>query len=192
MPSVSLQTWDTTRISELDEIEDAHRSVGGSGRGRRYATHQINHAYAMLLSSQFQGFCRDLHSECVDHIVRVVNPVSLRAVLRAEFTLHRKLDHANPNPGNVGADFNRLGLNFWDRVRNHDRHSQGRMNHLEELNNWRNAIAHQHFDPTRLRGIITLRLGRIRRWRVACDRLAVSFDEVLRQHIQQLLGSPPW
>ena len=39
----------------------------------------------MLLSSQFQGFCRDLHSEGVDHIVRSVTPLQLRAVLRAEF-----------------------------------------------------------------------------------------------------------
>lgn len=92
MPSVLLQRWQTTRVRELDEIEEAHRSIGGSGRGRRYATQQINHAYAMLLSSQFQGFCRDLHSESVDYLARATNPVELRAVLRAEFTLHRKLD----------------------------------------------------------------------------------------------------
>ena len=28
-----------------------------------------HHAYAMLISSQFQGFCRDFHSECVDYAV---------------------------------------------------------------------------------------------------------------------------
>ncbi len=65
MPSLSLQKWETIRSSELDEIENAHSSVGGTTRGRRYGTQQINQAYAVLLSSQFQGFCRDLHSECV-------------------------------------------------------------------------------------------------------------------------------
>ena len=112
MPSNSLQRWNTTRVQELDQIANAHLQVGGGARGRRYATQQINHAYTMLLSSQFQGFCRDLHSEAVDHIARSVTPIPLRAVLRAEFTLHRKLDRGNPNPGNIGSDFNRLGLRF--------------------------------------------------------------------------------
>src|ERR1700682_173538 len=68
------------RRLELDEIVEAHRAVGGSGRGRRHATEQVNHAYAVLLSSQFQGFCRDLHSECARHIVQQV-PVALRNLL---------------------------------------------------------------------------------------------------------------
>ncbi len=41
-------------------------------------------------------------------------------------TQGRKLDSGNPNPGNLGSDFNRFGLDFWavvDRldVRNPDR-----------------------------------------------------------------------
>jgi hypothetical protein len=56
MPSLSYQYWSTARAASLDEIESAHRSVGGSGPGRRYATQQINQAYALLLASQFQGF----------------------------------------------------------------------------------------------------------------------------------------
>ena len=69
MSSVALHHWLTARASALDEIEQAHRSVGGTGRGRRYATQQINQAYAVLLSSQFQGFCRNLHEECADYLV---------------------------------------------------------------------------------------------------------------------------
>ena len=71
MPSYSLNRWSSERSEALDEIENAHLSVGGTARGRRYATQQINHAYATLLSAQFQGFCRDLHSECVEHIIWV-------------------------------------------------------------------------------------------------------------------------
>jgi hypothetical protein len=63
MPSISWQTWSTSRTADLDEIENAHRSVVGTGRDRRVATQQINQAYAVLLSSQFQAFCRDLHTE---------------------------------------------------------------------------------------------------------------------------------
>ena len=45
MPSVSYDRWLIDRASALGEIEQAHRSVGGTGPGRRYATQQINQAY---------------------------------------------------------------------------------------------------------------------------------------------------
>ena len=73
MPSHSLVRWNGERADALDEIENAHVMVGGTERGRRYATQQINYSYAALLSGHFQGFCRDLHSECVDHVVAIAN-----------------------------------------------------------------------------------------------------------------------
>lgn len=39
-------------------------------------------AYAVLLSSEFQGFCRDLHDECAERLVDSVIPLTLRSVLR--------------------------------------------------------------------------------------------------------------
>lgn len=97
------------------------------------ATQQINQAYAMLLSSQFQGFCRDLHSECVDHLVRAIGPTVLNTALRAEFVFARKLDRGNPKPGNIGSDFTRLGLAFWGEVRGDDARNADRQRKLEEL-----------------------------------------------------------
>src|SRR5437763_6783257 len=104
MPSRSLHAWRTTRTAALDEVENAHRLVGGTGPGRRYATQQINQAYAVLLSSQFQGFCRDLHSECVDLLVAVIANASMQAMSGRNMQHGRKLDTGNPNPGNIGAD----------------------------------------------------------------------------------------
>src|SRR5947208_12741977 len=115
MPSHSLTKWNVERADALDEIENAHAMVGGTERGRRYATQQINYSYVTLLSSHFQGFCRDLHSECVDHIVAAV-PIQVRAFVRAEFLLNRSLDRGNPHPGGIGSDFNRLGIQFWFNV----------------------------------------------------------------------------
>lgn len=192
MTSQSLLSWKQKRVLSLDEIEDAHQSVGGTERGRRYATQQINQAYAMLLASQFQGFCRDLHSECVDLIVDAVAPAALQTVLRGEFILHRKLDKGNPNRGNIGSDFNRLGVNFWPDVEADDARNANRMELLDELNVWRNAIAHQDFDPTQLGGQQTLRLARVRVWRKACAALAESFDHVMYAHIRLLIGAAPW
>ena len=192
MTSLSLQTWSTARSSALDEIENAHASVGGNVRGRRYATQQINQAYAVLLSSQFQGFCRDLHSECVDCLARAVMPATFEIILLNEFVQNRKLDTGNPNPGNIGADFNRLGLNFWTRVTAQDARNTDRRVRLERLNAWRNAIAHQDFDPAKLGGTITLRPETVRSWRQASDRLAASFDAVMEAHLRLVIGTAPW
>lgn len=191
MASLSLQTWRSQRLTALDELEIAHKRVGGTGKGRRYATQQINQAYAVLLSSQFQGFCRDLHSECANHFVQSIPAGLLRTSLRNAVVQSRKLDKGNPNPGNIGDDYNRFGLPFWDEVRSLDLRNQGRQNRLEELNRWRNAIAHQDFNPAVL-GTTVLRIQRVREWRTACHQLAQQFDEVMRAHLLAVNGYSPW
>src|SRR5437016_2897894 len=114
MPSTSFRQWRTVRASGLDEIAHAHAAVGGTARGRRYTTQQINRAYAMLLASHFQGFCRDLHSECVAHLLAVISPPPpLWNLVRAEFDRSRLLDRGNAQPSSLGADFARLGIDLW-------------------------------------------------------------------------------
>lgn len=191
MPSNSLQRWLSERADALDEIENAHAMVGGTERGRRYATQQINLAYATLLSSQFQGCCRDLHSECVDHIL-ARTPAPLQALLRNQFSWGRSLDRGNPNPGNLGSDFGRFGIAFWTSVDGDSHGNDRRRELLQRLNDWRNAIAHQDFDPAKLGGATTLHLATVRGWRRALNRLAHSFDNVMRRHLHTLLGAPPW
>src|SRR5207245_8437800 len=91
MPSHSLIRWNGERADALDEIENAHVMVGGTERGRRYATQQVNYSYATLLSSHFQGFCRDLHTESVERIVAIV-PAPIPWIVNAEFMWHRAQD----------------------------------------------------------------------------------------------------
>jgi hypothetical protein len=189
--SASLRSWVGVRAKKLDEIEAAHSAVGGSAPGRRWATEQVNHAYAMLLSSQFQGFCRDLHSECVDCLVRAVTPSTLQLVIQADLLRGRKLDLGNPTPSSLGADFNRLGVGFWAEVRTVDARNGYRQQRLEELARWRNAIAHQDFDPNELVPK-RLQLSTVRRWRSICGALAVSFDRVMKSYISAATGSQPW
>jgi hypothetical protein len=193
VPSTAFHTWSASRAIWLDEIESAHRSVGGSGPGRRYATQQINQAYAVLLASQFQAFCRDLHSECANYLVAPVPSQDLREMYRLGLVMNRRLDRGNPNPGNIGSDFNRLGLSFWPLVDAHRPPNLHRRMLLEELNDWRNAIAHQDFTPAMLRaGRPILQLAQVQGWRRACDGLARSFDEVMQAHIISRTGTAPW
>ena len=192
MSSRSLATWRTDRAKSLDEIVAAHRAVGGIGPGRRHATQQLNRAYALLLSSQFQGFCRDLHSESVRQLVQNIPSSGLAKIVREEFFQSRKLDKGNPNPGNIGADFNRLGMDFWGDVLSHDPLNAARRALLERLNEWRNAIAHQDFDPAKLGGSLVLRLADVREWHRVCEGLANSFDEVMQNYLFPTTGTVPW
>ena len=54
MPSLPLQEWFAERAATLDDIENAHHAVRGSGPGARAATQQINQAYVLLLVGQFR------------------------------------------------------------------------------------------------------------------------------------------
>jgi hypothetical protein len=180
MPSLSLQRWFGERAGPLDDLANAHRSVRGSGAGARAAAQQINQAYAVLVSAQFQGFCRDLHSECADHLVTPVADPDLRELLRDNLLFGRKIDRGNPNPGNLGSDFNRFSLAFWSLVDAHHSRNPARKSALEELNDWRNAIAHQDFPASMLKGgRPNLTLAQVQTWRKACDGLARSFVDVL-------------
>jgi hypothetical protein len=193
MPSHSYHRWRTVRAIALNEIEQAHAALGGTGRGRRFATQQVNHAYAVLLASQFQGFCRDLHTECVEHVIAsLAPPAALQGFVIGEFMRARQLDQRNAQPASIGADFGRFGLNFWSEVESFDSANTVRKTTLELLNAWRNAIAHQDFNSAKLGGITTLRLVQVRRWRIACRHLARTFDEVMVQHLYTMTGAMPW
>ena len=92
MPSRSHEKWQTQRHRSLRDIVSLHGAMNATGRGSRFARQQIVQAFAMLLSSQFQGFCRDLHSECVDAIVIPIALASVERVPRAQFLFARKLE----------------------------------------------------------------------------------------------------
>ena len=191
MPSNSSIRWNGERAEALDEIENAHALIGGTDRGRRYATRQINYAYTALLSSHFQGFCRDLHSECVDHIV-AATPVPLQELLKVEFDWNRSLSKGNPHPGALGSDFGRLGIDFWAAIYGLDARNHRRRESLQELIDWRNAIAHQDFDSVAPDGNRTLHLMRVRGWRSVLNVLSRHFDQAVYDYLKSLLGIDPW
>ncbi len=192
MISHALHLWQRNRSAALDQIAAAHSALSGTDPGRRYTTLHINQAYTVLLSFHFQGFCRDLHSEAVDYLIRVVQPVALKPVFWLRLTEGRKLDRGNATPANLGSDFGRLGLDFWSEVRSADARNRRRQEMLGELAEWRNAVAHQDFGGARIAANGTLGLGQVKRWRSACNQLARTFDRVLRKHLIQVTGARPW
>jgi hypothetical protein len=125
-------------------------------------------------------------------VAPVADP-DLREMLRRNLLFGRKIDRGNPNPGNLGSDFNRFSLLFWSLVDIHRVQNPARKTALEELNDWRNAIAHQDFPASMLKvGRPNLTLAQVQTWRKAGDGLARSFDDVLRSNLQTLTGLVPW
>ena len=69
MSSQALGVWIGGSCAKLDELIAAHTVVGGTGRGRRYATEQLNASIVVQVAAHFQLFCRTLHSEAAQALV---------------------------------------------------------------------------------------------------------------------------
>jgi hypothetical protein len=196
VPSNSLLRWQADARSQLNEIVSAHAAVAAATPSGHAATEQVIHAYAMLLSSHFQRFCRDLHSEAIEHVCAEVPTVWVQWMLRARLIEGRKLDTGNPNPGNIGSDFKRFGLELWPSMVALDAGTSRRKLQLEQLNRWRNAIAHQDFtSPVDLElgaGRVDLRLADVDAWRAACDQLAATMDAAVAGWLVGLAGRRVW
>src|SRR5206468_2778359 len=120
----------------------------------------------------FQGYCRDLYSECSQIVVARVR-ATLRELMLTQFSAHRKLDHGNPSIQNIREDFERFGFTL--DLSAADPANGPRLTHLGELNRWRNVAAHHGTVPL---GLPALTLTLWRTWRDSCDGLAVSLDAV--------------
>ncbi len=192
MPSKALTQWRDASSLALDEIEAAHKKVGGPKPGRRFATQRLTHAYALLLASQFQHFCRSLHSEAYFWILAEQKlPPTIETTLHVAATTGRLLDSKNATRETIGRDFRVLVLKFWDEVGTHDAHAKTRLEKLDLLNEWRNAIAHHDFTKKNASSE-RLWLREVQEWRRACNGLAKSMDATVSAALVQLVGKAPW
>jgi hypothetical protein len=192
MPSAALLAWQADRMPRLQNVEADCLHLEALHAADPVRVQEHIRAYAVLLSSEFQGFCRELHDGCAKKLVDSVIPVALQAVLRSQCVYGRKLDSGNPNPGNLGADFNRYLFDFWPAVLASDPGHAARQHRLAMLNAWRNAIAHNDYDPADLGGTTILTIAQVRDWRTDCDAFATAFDVVMRNQLQALTGVSPW
>jgi hypothetical protein len=193
MASRALAIWESTQQVELDRLDAAHLAVCRAGPGRRPPAQHVVDAYIVLLAAHFQQFCRDLHTEAVDAVAASTPHVRL---IEAALLRGRQLDRGNATPGTLGSDFGRLGIDLWPVLGKRDRRTPVRRRRLEQLNVWRNAVAHRDFRlsssaQTAVAG--TRRsLAFARSCRASCQVLARQFDAVVESELRGLLGRPPW
>ena len=145
--------------------------------------------FVLHLSADFQGFCRNLYTECSQIWIAAI-PAGLKATAQAQFTAQLALEKGNPTYDNIKRDFNRFGflLNLQAA------HPAGprQVTDLGHLNDWRNKAAHQGTQPLGAGVPASLTLPVVRGWKASCDGLAASLDGVMSVELHRIMGAAPW
>ena len=142
--------------------------------------------YVLLISGHFQGFCRDLYTECVQVTATKLAP-ELQATVEMQFSAELKLNSHNPTVETIRKDFERFAvyLDF-----SADPANGPRITDLGQLNKWRNTIAHQNPRPPI--GSLPLVLAAVQQWQTSCDGLATWLDDKMYQEMFRINKSAPW
>lgn len=196
MPSRALTTWQRTRRGRIEHLKALNDALRLPGPGRRWNTEQLNRSLVIAVTSEFQGFARDLHDVAVEVFVAEAarGNAALAAVIRGHLT-DRQLSRGNAAPAVLDADFRGLGLALWPSLEAIDTSAPDWRYDLDRLNTARNAIAHA--DEAKLTALraegCTTRLLQVNRWLRTLDVLAPAMDEVTSAHLASLFGiARPW
>jgi hypothetical protein len=185
MPSVSHQVWLTDRMLSLQEIDTQFGTSLALAPPNPRLSEENLRGYIVLLSAHFQGFCRDLYTECAQ-IVAATLPFPLQVVAQTQFTASLALDRGNPNRISIQRDFDRFGTPL--DLDGADPANHARLIDLRNLNEWRNIVAHHNAVPP---GGLPSQAD-LQRWRNSCDGLATSLDGIMYHELQSILATAPW
>jgi hypothetical protein len=185
MPSASLTLWRNDRTPRLNEVDIQCTSSHANVPANPNLVDENIRGFILLLSAHFQGFCRDLYTECAQIIASKVRP-TLQVLVQQQFTAHRSLDHGNPNIDNIKKDFNRFGFSL--NMVASDPANHARLAELRRLNEWRNIVAHHGAVPPG--GLPSL--PTIQGWRSSCNGLAISLDGIMYNQLRSILRRQPW
>ena len=186
MPSASLLRWQHDRVPRLAAVDAQCAASLTLVPAQSDLVEENLRGYVLLLSAHFQGYCRDLYTECAQQIVQRMRP-TLRLLVQTQFTAHLKLDRGNPNLQNINGDFERFG--FSPDLGSAAPGNPARLQDLASLNRWRNVAAHHSTVPV---GTPALHLPLLQGWRNSCTRLATSLDLIMYNHLRRILRRSPW
>ncbi len=186
MPSAALKNWRNDRMQRLAEIDAQCIAAAFAGPSSPFLAEENLRGYVLLISGHFQGYCRDLYTECAQAFEATLG-LRVRATIRTQFSTELKLNSQNPTVEAIRKDFERfaVSLDFDSDLAN-----GARVTHLGQLNKWRNAIAHQNPSPPA--GALPLTLTAVQQWRVSCDGLATWLDDMMYRAMFRIINVAPW
>src|SRR5271170_229045 len=189
VPSAALTRWLNDRMPRLNEVDAHCTAILALVPPNPTFLEETLRGFVLHLSAHFQGFCRNLYTECSQIWIAAI-PAGLQATAQAQFSAQLALEKGNPTHDNIKRDFNRFGflLNLQAA------HPAGphQVTDLSHLNDWRNKAAHQGTQPlgTGVPAVLTRVV--VQGWRTSCDGLATSLDSVMRAELLHIMGVAPW
>lgn len=151
----------------------------------------MNFALITRLLAEFQGYCRDLHTEAVDHIVTMAsipNP-NLNLIFRSAYIDRRALKVGIPSWANLCKDFSMFGMDLrksMDAEFGNVRFGPWRIA-LDDLVEARNAIAHSNDEEIkncRVKHPYGLTVRTAKGWRAKLNGFTAGLDAVVGKHLK--------
>lgn len=193
----ALQNWRSVRLERLDRLLAAHPDVAGSTTDPA-VTREWTRALVLLLASEFQGFCRDLHDEVANAIGRGAagNDERLRKRICSGLTMSRGLDRRSADVQTLNHDFYRLGSELSTRLaQQYPDEAAAWLDGLRYLHKARNGVIHDDDISVRKAEDAgwVLRIDSARRWRKLLDEVAsamaylfvTDIDDLFRQVLSE-------
>jgi hypothetical protein len=187
MPSAALRRWQNDRLPSLIHVDTQCAASVAAIPANPALVEENYRGYVLLLAAHFQGFCRDLHTECAQIIASKVRP-SLEILFQSQFSTRRELDRSNANAKSIIEDFSRFGFAMKAQL-DGIAGAAALKRDLHDLNEWRNAAAH-HNTTLPPGGPLTVPL--IQGWRNSCNSLATALDNILYTQLRARLRRQPW
>ena len=189
MPSAAFTRWQNDRMPRLNEVDAHCAAVLALVPPNPTFLDETLRGFVLHLSAHFQGFCRDLYTECSQDWIAAI-PAGPQAASQAQFSARLTLEKGNPSYDNIKSDFNRFGF-LLDLQAAHPAGPQ-QVTDLGHLNAWRNKAAHQGTQPLTGGVPAALTLAIVQGWRDSRDGLASSLDGIMRAELLRIMGVAPW
>ncbi len=100
VPSAALTCWQTDRTPRLAEVDAHCAAVLALVPPNLTFLDETLRGYVLHLSAHFQGFCRDLSTECTQIWIAAI-PGGLQSSAQAQFSAQLALEKGNPSHDNI-------------------------------------------------------------------------------------------
>ena len=192
MPSNSLVQWQNSRLPRLNFVDAQNVTLATAAPPNPQLVDENLRGFVMLISAHFQGFCRDLHTECVQAVANAVPP-SMLLIFQTLCEAGRELESANAKYSSIKADFERFGFDLTAAL--HFNPATAATNdalitQINHLNIWRNYAAHHNNLAPKYGGPFLL--PTIQTWKNSCNDFAIVLDGVMYHRLLAITGVAPW
>jgi hypothetical protein len=189
----ALRKWRSNRLTRLDLVLAAHPHAAGSRTDPAVAP-EWTRALVLIVASEFQGFCRDLHDDAAEAIARgvVSDDRRIRDIIISGLTVNRGLNRRGADVQTLEDDFLRLGMALWPSLsKQHPIAAPVWLEALRYLHKARNGVVHDDLTSVAIAQAAgwTLQIDTVRRWRKLVNEIAEAMGCIVNQELAESFGN---